>query len=57
MGHLDINTVSFVLPDGGPLLSDVSRRVGEGANVALIGPTGSGKTTLGRIIAGDLAAH
>ncbi len=57
MGHLDINTVSFSLPDGRPLLSDVSLRVGEGAKVALIGPNGTGKTTLGRIIAGDLAAH
>ncbi|SDO56366.1 ATPase components of ABC transporters with duplicated ATPase domains [Pedococcus dokdonensis] len=57
MGHLDINTVSFVLPDGRPLLSEVSLRVGEGAKVALIGPNGTGKTTLGRIIAGDLAAH
>lgn len=57
MGHLDINTVNFTLPDGRPLLSDVSLRVGEGAKVALIGPNGTGKTTLGRIIAGDLAAH
>ncbi|NYG06306.1 ATPase subunit of ABC transporter with duplicated ATPase domains [Phycicoccus badiiscoriae] len=57
MGHLDINTVSFALPDGRPLLSDVSLRVGEGAKVALIGPNGTGKTTLGRIIAGDLVAH
>ena len=57
MGHLDINTVSFVLPDGRPLLSEVSLRVGEGAKVALIGPNGTGKTTLGRIIAGDLVAH
>jgi ATPase subunit of ABC transporter with duplicated ATPase domains len=57
VGHLDINTVSFTLPDGRPLLSDVSLRVGEGAKVALIGPNGTGKTTLGRIIAGDLVAH
>ncbi|MEP6856703.1 MAG: ATP-binding cassette domain-containing protein, partial [Pedococcus sp.] len=57
MGHLDINTVNFSLPDGRPLLSDVSLRVGEGAKVALIGPNGTGKTTLGRIIAGDLVAH
>jgi ATPase subunit of ABC transporter with duplicated ATPase domains len=57
VGHLDINTVNFSLPDGRPLLSDVSLRVGEGAKVALIGPNGTGKTTLGRIIAGDLAAH
>lgn len=56
MGHLDVNSVSFVLPDGRPLLSDVSLRVGEGAKIALIGPNGTGKTTLGRIIAGDLVA-
>jgi ATPase subunit of ABC transporter with duplicated ATPase domains len=57
VGHLDVNSVSYVLPDGRPLLRDVSLRVGEGARVALIGPNGTGKTTLGRIIAGDLPAH
>ncbi len=57
MGHLDINSVSFALPDGRPLLHEVSLRVGDGAKVALIGPNGTGKTTLTRIIAGDLAAH
>nr|WP_206070452.1 ATP-binding cassette domain-containing protein [Knoellia sp. DB2414S] len=45
------------MPDGRPLLDEVSLRVGEGTKVALIGPNGTGKTTLGRIIAGDLAAH
>ncbi|MDF2144380.1 ABC-F family ATP-binding cassette domain-containing protein [Knoellia sp. p5-6-4] len=57
MGHVDINAVSFTLPDGRPLLNEVSLRVGEGAKVALIGPNGTGKTTLGRIVAGDVAAH
>ncbi len=57
MGHLDIAGVGYVLPDGRPLLREVSLRVGEGAKVALIGPNGTGKTTLTRIIAGDLAAH
>ncbi|PKW26252.1 ABC-F family ATP-binding cassette domain-containing protein [Phycicoccus duodecadis] len=56
MGHLDIGSVSFSLPDGRPLLRDVSFRVGEGAKVALIGPNGTGKTTLLRILAGDLTA-
>ncbi|MGB7819431.1 MAG: ATP-binding cassette domain-containing protein [Ornithinibacter sp.] len=56
MGHLDVNTVSFSLPDGRPLLRDVSFRVGDGARVALIGPNGTGKTTLLRILASDLAA-
>ena len=56
MGHVDVNAVSFFLPDGRPLLAGVSLRVGEGAKVALIGPNGTGKTTLSRIISGDLTA-
>ena len=55
MGHLDVNGVHLSLPDGRVLLRDVHLRVGEGAKVALIGPNGTGKTTLTRIIAGDLA--
>ena len=55
MGHVDVNAVSYVLPDGRPLLDGVSLRVGEGAKVALIGPNGAGKTTLARIVSGDLA--
>jgi ATPase subunit of ABC transporter with duplicated ATPase domains len=54
VGHIDVNSVTVVLPDGRPLLGGVSLRVGEGAKVALIGPNGTGKTTLGRVIAGDL---
>ena len=57
MGHVDVNAVSYHLPDGRPLLDEVSLRVGEGVKVGLIGPNGTGKTTLLRIIAGDLAAH
>ncbi len=57
MGHVDINGIGFVLPDGRPLLRDVTFRVGEGAKVALVGPNGTGKTTLTRIVSGDLTAH
>ncbi len=56
MGHLDVNAVSYFLPDGRPLLDGVSLRVGEGAKVALIGPNGTGKTSLSRIVSGDLTA-
>jgi ATPase subunit of ABC transporter with duplicated ATPase domains len=56
VAHLDVNQISFSLPDGRPLLDEVTFRVGEGAKAALIGPNGTGKTTLLRIIAGDLAA-
>ncbi|WP_460598935.1 ABC-F family ATP-binding cassette domain-containing protein [Flexivirga lutea] len=57
MGHIDVNAVHYFLPDGRPLLGGVSLRVGEGAKVGLVGPNGTGKTTLLRIIAGELDAH
>jgi len=57
VGHLDVQRVSFHLPDGRPLLDDVSFRVGEGAKAALVGANGAGKTTLLKIVSGDLAAH
>ena len=56
MGHVDVNAISFSLPDGRRLLDEVSLRVGDGVKMALIGPNGTGKTTLLRIIAGDLTA-
>ena len=57
MAHLEVNGVSYTLPDGRPLQNDVSFRVGDGARVALIAPNGTGKTTLLRIIAGELPAE
>ncbi len=54
MGHVDLSSVGYHLPDGRVLLDEVSFRVAEGSVVALVGPNGSGKTTLLRIIAGDL---
>ena len=57
MGYIDIAAVSYALPDGRPLLDEVSFRVGEGSTTALIGQNGAGKTTLLRIIRGELAAH
>src|SRR3954468_9673029 len=57
MGHVDVQHVSLHLPDGRPLLDDVSFRVGEGAKAALVGANGAGKTTLLKIVTGDLAPH
>ncbi|MBU6311782.1 MAG: ATP-binding cassette domain-containing protein [Actinomycetales bacterium] len=54
MGHIDVQHVTYALPDGRILLEDVSFRVGEGVTAALIGANGAGKTTLMRMIAGDL---
>ncbi|WP_067687583.1 ABC-F family ATP-binding cassette domain-containing protein [Nocardia jejuensis] len=56
MGHIEVSEVEYFLPDGRQLLGGVSFRVGEGVKAALIGPNGTGKTTLIRIIAGDIAA-
>ncbi|WP_345801603.1 ATP-binding cassette domain-containing protein [Microbacterium sp. AZCO] len=56
MGHIDVNGVSYALPDGRQLLDDVSFRVGEGSTTALIGANGAGKTTLLRMIRGEVAA-
>ena len=57
VGHIEANSVDYFLPDGRPLLGGVSLRVGDGAKVALVGPNGTGKTTLLRIISGELDAH
>ncbi len=57
VGYIDVNTISYNLPDGRVLLDEVSFRLAQGAKTALIGANGSGKTTLLRIVAGDLAPH
>ncbi|MEU6712249.1 ATP-binding cassette domain-containing protein [Nonomuraea sp. NPDC046802] len=54
MGHVEVSGVSYLLPDGRPLLLEVSFKVGEGAKAALVGPNGAGKTTLLRLISGEL---
>ena len=57
MGHLEVAGISYSLADGRPLLADVSFRLGQGNVTAVIGPNGTGKTTLLRIITGELEAE
>ena len=54
MGYVDVQKLSCVLPDGRVLFDDVSFRVGDGTKTALVGANGTGKTTLLRMIAGDV---
>ena len=54
MGHIDVQHVTYSLPDGRVLLDDASFRIGEGVKAALVGANGAGKTTLMRLIAGDI---
>ena len=57
MGHIDVNSLRYHLPDGRVLLDEVNFRVGDGDKAALIGANGAGKTTLLRLIAGDIEPH
>jgi len=57
MGYLDLTAISFTLPDGRPLLDEVTFRVGEGVTTALVGPNGAGKSTLLRIVRGEEKAQ
>jgi ABC-type multidrug transport system fused ATPase/permease subunit len=45
-GHLRFDGVSFAYEEGHPVLHDISFEVNPGETVAIVGATGSGKTTL-----------
>ena len=45
-GNIEFNNVSFQYEDNKPILSDLSFTVKAGETIALIGPTGSGKSSL-----------
>jgi ATPase subunit of ABC transporter with duplicated ATPase domains len=55
VAHLEVTDIDYFLPDERQLLNGVGFRVGDGAKTALIGPNGTGKTTLTRIVAGDIS--
>ncbi len=45
-GEIEFENVSFHYDEGHPILEDVSFKVKKGQTVAILGPTGSGKSTL-----------
>ena len=50
-GDLVFERVSFAYPGGPPVLRDVSLRIPPGTRLALVGPTGAGKSTLAKLAA------
>jgi ATP-binding cassette, subfamily B, bacterial len=50
-GDLEVDDVSFAYGDGPAVLRDVSLRIPVGARLALVGPTGAGKSTLAKLVA------
>ena len=52
--RVEIDQVDYVHPDGRPALSGVSLEMRVGEIVAIVGPSGAGKTTLGSLIPGFL---
>ena len=49
-GEVIFDDVSFAYRSDDPILTDLSFRIGPGEHVALVGPTGSGKSTVIRLL-------
>jgi len=50
-GRIEFDHVSFSYRGGPPILQDVSLQINPGQTVALVGPTGAGKTTIANLTA------
>jgi ATP-binding cassette subfamily B protein len=50
-GVIDVEGVDFGYAGGGRVLHDVSLHIPIGARIALVGPTGAGKSTLAKLVA------
>ena len=49
-GEVEFESVSFAYRPDDPILHDLSFRISPGEHVAIVGPTGSGKTTIIRLL-------
>src|SRR3954462_9724027 len=54
MGHVAVSHLAYAHPGGDTLFYDVSFRLAAGKHAGLIGTNGVGKSTLMRIVAGEL---
>ncbi|MBI2706673.1 MAG: ABC transporter ATP-binding protein [Actinobacteria bacterium] len=50
-GDIVVDHVTFAYGDGTPVLRDVSLTIASGERLALVGPTGAGKSTLAKLVA------
>ena len=48
--EIEFDEVEFAYPGGPPVLQEVSLRIAPGSRVAVVGETGSGKTTLAKLL-------
>ncbi|GAA1886285.1 hypothetical protein GCM10009736_62900 [Actinomadura bangladeshensis] len=51
-GRIEVRDAYFGCHPSRPVLHDITLRIEPGQRVAIVGPTGSGKTTLGRLLLG-----
>jgi len=56
VGHIVVSRLAYAHPGGDLLFSDVSLRVSAGEHVGVVGSNGVGKSTLFRVLTGELAA-
>ena len=50
-GAIEVRDVTFGYAGGAPVLRDVDLTIGSGVRLALVGPTGAGKSTLAKLMA------
>jgi ATP-binding cassette subfamily B protein len=50
-GAIEVDDVSFAYADNDPVLRDVTLTIAPGERLALVGPTGAGKSTLAKLVA------
>ncbi len=51
-GEVEFKDVTFEYKKDEPVLKDISFKVSQGTNIALVGPTGAGKTTIVNLLTG-----